>query len=123
MWLSDIVQALPMTMLNKCHTQILKLQNKSAGLAEDQAALQIPEIGIYTPLSLNLMRRWHKAVPVLDQLDEAEEWLKILDGEPMIVLSDHFQVKRHIDFVNQLRSLNVMSYEVRSFVDYFMMPT
>nr|CCA18087.1 conserved hypothetical protein [Albugo laibachii Nc14] len=82
--LSDIVQVLPKTMLTKCRTQIFKLQKKNARLAENQAAVEIPGIGIYTPLLLNLMSRWHKAVAVLDQVDAAEEWLKSFEGEPMI---------------------------------------
>lgn len=113
--LSDIVQVLPKTMLTKCHTQILKLQNKTAGLAENQAAVDIPGIGIYTPLLLNLMSRWHKAVAALDQVDAAEEWHKTFDGESVIGLSDYFQMERCTDLVNQLRNLDLSSYEVRSF--------
>ena len=119
--LSNIVQVLPKRMLTKCRTQILKLHNKNAGLAENQAAVEIPGIGIYTSLSLNLMSSWHKAVAVLDQVDAAEEWLKSFEGEPMIGLSDPFQVKRRINSVNQLHNLNLMSYDVRSYVYYFMM--
>nr|CCA18809.1 AlNc14C57G4278 [Albugo laibachii Nc14] len=80
--------------------------------AKNQAAVEISGIGIYTPLSLNLMSRWHKAVVVLDQVDAAEEWLKSFEGEPMIGLSDPFQVKRRINSVNQLHNLNLMSYDM-----------
>nr|CCA20498.1 conserved hypothetical protein [Albugo laibachii Nc14] len=79
---------------------ILKLQNKNADLAENQAVVEIPGIGI-----------WHKAVAVLDQVDAAEEWLKTFDGDPIIGVSDHFQVKRRIDLVNQLHNFNLMSSE------------
>ena len=58
---------------------------------------------------------------MLDQVDAAEEWLKTFDGETIIGVSDHSQVKRRIDLVNQLHNLNPMSYEVRFFVYSFMM--
>nr|CCA16781.1 conserved hypothetical protein [Albugo laibachii Nc14] len=114
---SNIVQALPKTMLTKCRTQVLKLQDKNADLAENQAAVDFPGIRIRTPLSLgwlDLMNGWYKAVVVIEQVNAVEQWLKIFDGELMIGLSDHFQVERRIDLVDQLREFDLMSYEIRS---------
>nr|CCA18565.1 AlNc14C52G4081 [Albugo laibachii Nc14] len=95
-------------MLNKCCMQKIKLQSKTTGSAENQAAVDNLEIGIYTPLSLNLMQN---SVAMLDEEDAAEKWHKTFHGDHSIGLSEFFRKDRRPDLVNKQRNSDLSSYE------------
>lgn len=51
--------------IKKCDTKVSALQRKVSGLAEDMVALKIPGVGVFSTVTLKIMKRWHRAMKVV----------------------------------------------------------
>ncbi|GMF18831.1 unnamed protein product [Phytophthora fragariaefolia] len=105
----DLVRVLPKEILRKCDAKVSALQHSRKGLAERDVVVEIPGIGVFFTDTLGVMRRYHRAITAVRQVESAEKWVATVTFN--IAIEASFRVVEGESLPAELRNLKLQSSE------------
>ncbi|EGZ29349.1 hypothetical protein PHYSODRAFT_379509, partial [Phytophthora sojae] len=81
--------------------KVSALQRKVSGLAEDMVALKIPGVGVFSTVTLKIMKRWHRAMKVVKNIEKTLEWIPTIDFT--LHLPPHFAIVQNVELEANLK--------------------
>ncbi|TYZ60042.1 hypothetical protein PybrP1_011511 [[Pythium] brassicae (nom. inval.)] len=107
--IEHITQILPLPILKRCGAVKIKLQNKTAGLAEEHIAVEVPGAALFSRDALLLMRQWHKAVAFCMNVDVAVERRREIDCSVADRLHPHYKTDGNANIMDALHWTQLLS--------------
>ncbi|GMF35327.1 unnamed protein product [Phytophthora fragariaefolia] len=95
-----------------CSAKVSALQTKSKGLAESDMVLDIIGHGVYSTETLDVMKRWHRAMKVIKNLNKGIESVATIDFT--IHMAASFQYRADKDLLFRMKEPPLMSTKART---------
>ncbi|KAI9995002.1 hypothetical protein PInf_011887 [Phytophthora infestans] len=79
MHLDELVRVLPKDILRKCDTYMTALQRTRSGLPEQDIAVEVPGIGVFSTATLSVIKSYHRARATILVVERAVKLLGTID--------------------------------------------